>query len=295
MSNPARAVIIVSLACLVMMSACTTVVPYRVEGPGGDSGAMALLQFVNPAFISIVPYKIDGTPSLRLQEGTSPMEGTFLSFTTLNTEIEFAAGRHSIEFYSVNTDPVGHFIVTFSVEAGKTYLMQGTSQNLTLTTGGVAVPYTVKPVEVLREPGDKEPHATLTFIPGKSGFDSVPYLLRIDDKVRGTMYRLHPRWTTMNYSGLARGIVTSINMAGMIVQPNLEAKEGYLSIRIEPGHHRIEYFADGVFMGQRHFGQFVRVIEFDAVAGADYEIEIVPDAQKSPQGFVENGIRIVKK
>jgi len=256
---------------------------------------VALFQFVNPSFISIVPYKIDGKPSTVLQPGTNPMEGTYLSFTTLNTEIEFLPGTHSIEFFSVDTDPLGFFTVTLDVEAGKTYVMKGTSKDFAITCDGKPVPFKVAPVPVLSEPSAAESHATLTFIPGTGGFKSVPYILRIDGKVRATMYRLHPRWTTMNYSGLARGIVTSINMAGMIVQPNLEAKEGYFSIRVAPGKHVIEYFADSLMLGQRQFGKLVRLAEFDAVAGKDCSIEIVPDTVKSSQGIIENGIRIVQK
>lgn len=50
-----------------------------------------------------------------------------------------------------------------------------------------------------------------------------------------------------------------------------------------------------VVAGQRHFGKLVRIAEFDAIAGGEYSIEIVPDTVKSSQRIIENGIRIVRK
>jgi len=281
------------LSCL-FLSCASAPPPYRsYEGAELASSQAAVFQFFPPAFISIVPYKLDGKP--HLYDGDRRfMEGTFYSFTTLSTDWAFAPGRHSIEFYTVDTDPLKQIVISLDMEAGKTYVMKGSSKKFDITCDGKTVPYDVSPVPVLEEPSEDQPHAILSFIPQKSAIASVPYLLRIDGKVRKTMYKLHPRWTCMNYSSLARGIVTSVGGAGMLLQPNLDVKEGYISIRLAPGPHQIEYFADGTFLGQRAFGTWVRTIDFIAEAGRSYAIEIVPDeAPLYKGGLTENGIRIV--
>jgi hypothetical protein len=276
------------------LSCATPPSTYRsYEGAELPSGQAAVFQFVAPFFISIVPYKLDGRPHL-YDGDTRFMEGTFYSFKTTTSDWAFAPGRHSVEFYTVDTDPLKQIIVSLDMEAGKTYVMKGTSKEFDITCDGKSVPFEVSPVPILEEPSEDQPHAILSFIPQKSAIASVPYLFRIDGKVRTTMYKLHPRWTCMNYSSLARGIVTSVGGAGMLLQPNLDVKEGYISIRLEPGTHQIEYFADGTFLGQRAFGTWVRTIDFTAEAGRSYAIEIVPDdAPLYEGGLTENGIRIV--
>lgn len=275
------------------LAGCATPPPYRAYGgPELPAPETALFKFVSPAFISEVPFKLDGEANT----GADPrfMEGTFYSFTTLTTDWSFAPGRHEIEFYAVDVEPPEHFIIGFEAEPGRVYEMRGSSQAFTIAEGGVPIRFDLRPVPVLPEPAEDEPHATLSYLPGRGAFATVPYVLRIDGMVRERMFRLHPRWTTMNYSSLARGVVTSVGLAGMIVQPNVDLKEGYLSIRLAPGTHRIEYFCDALYAGRRFFGKFVRELEFTAEAGGHYLLEIVPDPAPSPSGVVENGARIVR-
>ena len=280
------------LPVVMILVACASTPPFHAyTGTEQPQEKTAVFVWVAPSFISYVPYKLDGKPNSQAS-ASKFMEGTFASFTSINSEYVFMPGRHTIEFYAVDTDPVSHFVLGIDLEAGKRYIMKGKTREFSITCDGVPVPYTNSPVPVLEEPKETEPHATLTFLPGKGGFKSVPYILRIDGKVRETMYRLHPRWTTMNYSSLARGIVTSIGGAGMLIHPNLDAKEGYLSIRITPGHHVVEYFTDNIYAGRRMFSRLVRIAEFDALAGVKYSVDIVPDLEKQPDGLLEHGIEI---
>jgi len=68
----------------------------------------------------------------------------------------------------------------------------------------------------------------------------------------------------------------------MLIQANVEAKEGSFSIRLSPGSHRIEYIAETLFLGSRILSDSVRVLERDFEAGRTYDIVITADAEKDP-------------
>jgi hypothetical protein len=122
------------------------------------------------------------------------------------------------------------------------------------------------------------------------------WVFRIDGKIRTPMYKMHPRWVVMNYSGLASGIVNSIGGSGMLIQANLEGTEGSLEVRLSPGKHLIEGFAETMFLGSRIRGDAVRVLEFDFKSGKAYKIVLVRDTEVNKNaGLAENGIKIVPK
>jgi hypothetical protein len=203
-------------------------------------------------------------------------------------------GEHSFELYTVDTNPLTFTTIRFTVEAGKTYLMKGNSKAYSVTVNGNPVDVAHEQVPVIAEPAETDFHAVLSFTPGSAGMDVSAYVLRIDGKIRNPMFKLHPRWAVMNYSGLARGIVTSAGGTGTLIQANLDAKEGAFSIRLAPGPHTIEYFAEATVLGSRGLGMLVKTISLDAKAGGRYAIVTSKNAGKDERGDPVTTVEIVQ-
>jgi hypothetical protein len=82
---------------------------------------------------------------------------------------------------------------------------------------------------------------------------------------------------------------------GTLIQANLDAAEGGFSIRLAPGHHSIEYFAESTVLGSRYLGNLVRIIELDAEAGKNYALVTAKNAEKDERGDPVTSVEIVQK
>ncbi|WP_304244904.1 hypothetical protein [Gracilinema caldarium] len=153
-------------------------------------------------------------------------------------------GLHRFEFYTVDTSPIQIFTLTFPLKAGSVYELIGSSKEQKILEDGKEIAVERGDVPVLVEPEPTEPHATLIVQRDKLSSRNV-YVLRVDGKIRAPMYKLHPRWVVMNYSGLARGVILFVPKGPFLdlaaymdlLPSNIEAAEGSLVLRLSPGPH----------------------------------------------------------
>ncbi len=283
---------VLSVSCLSLLPTSTP--PFQVwEGPPRPLGETATFTYKGTGAYGLLLYAIDGQPRSRHGDNRL-LEGSFSNTLMCGFDVTVLPGEHSFEFYTVDTNPLQIFTLRFPMAAGKTYALEGSSKVFKVTLEGAPIMAAREDVPAIIEPAEGDPHATLEFRREGGAMDVNAYLLRIDGKIRSPMYKRHPRWAVMNYSGLASGIVNSIGGTGMLVQANVEADEGKLSIRLEPGRHHIEYFVETMYLGQRGLGDSVRSLDFDFESGKSYRIVLERDPVKV-EGVEESSIAIVGK
>jgi hypothetical protein len=288
-----------ALALILAFTSCQSVFASSLppiqtwEGAQHPAAETAVFTYKGTGAYGLLLYAVDGQP--RTKHGDNRLlEGSYSNTLMCGFDLTLLPGEHVFEFYTVDTNPLQIFTIKFPVAAGKTYILSGSSKEFALRADGAAVPFVREEVPSIVEPAETEPHATLEIKREGGAMDVNCFILRIDGKIRSPMYKRHPRWVVMNYSGLASGIVNSIGGTGMLIQGNVEAKEGYLLLRLSPGTHRIEYFAESIFLGQRELGDAVRILDFNFEAGKDYKSVLTPDSSKI-EGITEHGMTIAPK
>lgn len=283
---------LMSVSCLSLLP--TTTAPFPAyEGQARPPTQKANFFFKGTMAYGTLLYAIDGKPRDHHMENENRLlESSYSNTLACGFNVDVLPGEHSFEFYTVDTNPLLIYTLTFALEAGKTYEFVGSSKSFDIVEGGKKVAFAQADVPSLVEPAESEPHATFEIRREKGAMDVNVYIFRIDGKVRTPMYKRHPRWVVMNYSGLASGIVNSIGGTGMLIQANVEANEGALSVRLPPGRHHIEYAVENIFLGQRILGEAVRSLDFDFEAGKTYKPEILKDSVKI-EDIYENFMKIV--
>jgi hypothetical protein len=285
-------VVAASLAATSCLSLPTSAEPFQAfEGSPAAEGETALFTYPGTGSYGLLLYAVDGQPRTRIGDNRL-LEGSYSNTLMCGFDVVVQPGTHRFEFYTVDTNPLQVFTLELSMEAGKTYALTGSSKAFAVKLDGQEVPVVRGEVAAIVEPAEDSPHATLTFSRTQGAMDVNAWILRIDGKIRQPMYKRHPRWMVMNYSGLASGIVNSIGGGGMLIQPNVDAKEGNFGIRLSPGMHRIEYQAEALFLGKREMGEIVRSVDVDLEAGKAYRIVAVPSGEKI-EGIAETAIQIL--
>jgi len=274
------------IAALAALSACTSFNAPAVHAyPGAQKAPAALsnVQLVGNGFPGIYLYRVDGHP--RTTAAPKIVAATFSDSASLGFSIFVPEGRHVLEFYNVHKTPfdkapLDYRTISFSTEAGKTYVMSRAGDSWQVKCEGKTVESVVGKVPVMESPGPGEPKATLVF--DRTDSLIVAYVFRIDDKLSPTMTYIEPRWVAFNSPGTMPMTIRNTAVPNIIHSPLIDPGYGKLSVAIAPGHHIIEYGTDYLPMAYRCMGDLVRYLEFDAEADKTYLIKVDKAADITP-------------
>ncbi len=241
--------------------------------PGADrpDAELSFVVFQGSGFPDIYLYRVDGKP--RLEPWASMTPATYTDEASLGFNVAVLPGEHVLEFYNVHKTPFDkaplvYRTIRFATVAGKTYTLEHAADSWQVTSDGAVVPSVLGMVPVLDVPAAGQPRATLTFEKGSGGI--AAYVLRIDGKISPAMQYLEPRWVCFNDTSGA---------------PNVDPNHGKLEIDLAPGRHVVEYVTDYFVLAARNIGNAVRIVEFEAVGGKTYRIEVDPGTGELENGF----------
>ena len=259
---------------LLVFSTCSTerVLHRTYSGQQRTNDQLAIFNWAGTWYMGLGLYKVDGMPFTEGSKGGT-WQCMYNDKNRGGFNVAVLPGKRTFELFNAKTEPVSVLQVSFNMEAGKTYTLEGDEEKFVITCDGKEIKADVGKIPVYVQPGKGDPHGVLKL--GVSADGMAVALFRVDGKAGDPMHKLHPKWVTMNEQGL------------------WSIKD--MELRFSPGKHNVEYVVLFKRLGGFGMGFSVKTLAFNVNAGKTYTYKVIPDPEEGKSGEQEHTIEIVEQ